>query len=542
MTRQDLLKAAGLIAALTILSKILGFVREASLAAVFGATHATDAYLVAQTIPMLLFASVGAALGTTFIPVYAQVLRERGREGAFAMADTVINATALAALFFIAVGELLASPLTRLVAPGFQGPVYALTVSLTRVMFPMVLFQALSGLLASMLQTDGNFLVPAAVGLWFNILIITTIVGLGPRYGIEAVALGTVVAVAVQTLVQAPSLRKLGYRWRPRLDWRDPGLLRIAALSLPVLVGTSVGQLNAVVDRVLASGLAEGSVAALNYANKLMMLVPSILGTAITTVMYPALAKLIAEENWPRYSSAFAEAVGVINFLMLPVAAGIAVLRVPLVRLAFQRGAFDAGATEATAWALLFFSLLVASFSLRDLVSRAFYAFQDTVAPMVIGGAAVLLNVALNLALVGPLRHGGLALATSLAGLFNTVAMLWVLRGRVKRASGGRAPGIGGKAILDSLWRVVLASALMAGAVWVVHRRLEAAFPGLGITAQSVRLLLAVGSGAAVYGGLVFLLRVPEAFLLWETTRAALRKGWTKLRGALSGRERRRGQ
>ncbi|MDI6871530.1 MAG: murein biosynthesis integral membrane protein MurJ [Bacillota bacterium] len=531
--RGGLIKAAGLIAAMTVISKILGFIREASLAAVFGATRATDAYLVGQTIPMLVFAAVGAALGTTFIPVYAQVRRERGREGAFAMADSVVNATMLASLAVIAAGELLAAPLTRLVAPGFRGQAYALTVSLTRIMFPMVMFQSLSGLLSAMLQTEGNFFVPAVVSLWFNVLVISSIVGLGPRYGIGAVAVGTVVALMAQVVAQAPALARLGYQWRPRLDLRDPGLARVLKLSAPVLVGSSVSQAGLLVDRMLASGLAAGSVAALNYASKLMLLVPSILGTAIVTVMYPTLAKLSAEGNWARYSSAFTQSVKIINFLMLPVAVGMVVLRVPLVRLAFERGAFDTRATEATSWALLFFSLSVAAFSLRDMVSRAFYAFQDTLAPMMIGAVAVLINIALNLALVGPLRHGGLALATSLAGLFNAVALLWVLRGRIRKVSGGLAPGIGGRAILDSLWRVVVASLLMAAAVWAVHEQLRARLPGQGVAAQAIRLFSAVGAGVVVYGVLVLLLRVPEARLTLETGRAVARKGWEKAMKAL---------
>ncbi|MGE5553811.1 MAG: murein biosynthesis integral membrane protein MurJ [Betaproteobacteria bacterium] len=517
--REGLVKAAGIVAALTIISKILGFAREASLAAVFGAKYVTDAYLVGQTIPGLVFASVGAALATTFIPVYAQILRERGRDGAYAMADSVINATLLASVVLIGIGELLAGPLTRMVAPGFRGPVYELTAELTRVMFPMVLFQSLSGVLTGMLQTESNFFVPAMVGLWFNGLIIASILWLGPRFGIGAVAVGTVVAVAMQAVVQVPALLKIGYRWRPVLNLRDPGLARIVKLSGPVLIGTSVGQLGLLVDRVLASGLAEGSVAALNYAYKLMLLVPSVFGTAITTVMYPTLARISAEADWTRYSSGFAEAVKVINFLMIPVAVGMAVLRVPLVRLAFERGAFDAQATDATSWALLFFALSAAVFSLRELVNRAFYAFQDTLAPMVVGAVAVVINIVLNLTLVTPLRQGGLALATSLAAVFNTVALLWILRRRIRRVSAGSAQGIGGRAILDSLWRVVAASLAMGAAVWFTYGQLEAKAPGGGVLAQGLRLFGAVGLGVVVYGFLVFLLQVPEARLAWELAR-----------------------
>ncbi|MBE3584481.1 MAG: murein biosynthesis integral membrane protein MurJ [Limnochordaceae bacterium] len=548
--REGLFKAAGIVAAVSILSKILGFAREASMAAVFGATHATDAYLMGQTIPTLIFASMGAALGTTFIPVFSQVQQERGREAAFRMANSVVNAAVLLAVIFIAVGELLAGPLARIVAPGFHGPVYELTVEMSRIMFPMVLFQVLSGLMAGMLQTHGNFTVPAVVGLAYNVIIISAILGLGPVFGVKAVGMATVLSIAVQVVLQVPALWRLGYRWRPVLDLRDPGLRRIGTLVGPVLVATAVGQAGTLVDRMLASGLEAGSVAALNYANRLMGLVPGIIGTAVVTVMYPTLAKLAAEKDWARFGRAFAESVKMINFILIPVAVGLAVLSVPLVRLVFERGAFDARATQATAWALLFFCLGVATFTLRDMISRAFFAFQDTKAPMIIGMAGVGINIVLNLLLVGPLQQGGLALATSLAGLFGVVALLWILKVRMRAVSSnpgctrsasaegpvgsadGVSPvGIGGKAILSSLWRVMVASGLMGVVVWLAYGWLQGRVPGDGVVAQAMRLFGAVGAGIVSYAGLVWVLGVPEARTALEVIVKGWHKGWARARG-----------
>ncbi|MEW6227539.1 MAG: murein biosynthesis integral membrane protein MurJ [Bacillota bacterium] len=617
-------KAAGIIASVSIISKVLGFGRETSLAAVFGATYATDAYLVGQTIPMLVFAAVGAALGNTFIPVFSQVRQDRGREAAFRMASSVINATVVLSLACVVVGEAFASPLARLVAPGFRGPVHALTVSMSRIMFPMVLFQGLSGILTGMLQTEGNFAVPALVSLAFNAVLIAAILGLGPAFGIGAVAAGTVAAVAAQALLQVPALVRLGYRWEPVLDLRDPGLRRIGALVGPVLVATAVGQVGMVVDRVLASGLVEGSVAALNYGNRLMGLVPGVFGLAIITVMYPTLAGFAAARDWTRYGRAFAEAVRMINFILVPVAVGMAALRVPLVRLAFERGAFDARATEATAWALLFFCAGVGVFTVRDTVNRAFFALQDTTTPMIVGAVSVGINIVANLLLVGPLQHGGLALGTSLAAVFGVGVLLWRLRERVRAMGTVRAasadaappaapaaepgaqqlsagagaqqpsavfaaaqrdqpataaiptedavpasgairagsaipaaagdapvvgaalppsggdqptslPGIGGQAILSSLWRVVLASAIMGVLVCLSYSALEARLPGGSVPAQAARLLGAVAVGVASYAALVWVLGVPEARLTLDTARKVLQ------RAAATARRRYRG-
>ncbi|MGE5508635.1 MAG: murein biosynthesis integral membrane protein MurJ [Chitinophagales bacterium] len=527
--RDRLLKAAAVISALTILSKILGFAREASLAAVFGATHVTDAYLVGQTVPGLALTAVGTSVGTSFIPVYAKALKERGREGAFALASSTINATLLLAAVLISLGELAAGPLTRLVAPGFQGELLSLTIRLTRIMFPMVLWQVLSGVFTAMLQTEGSFLIPATVGVWLNLVVIGSVVFLGPRFGIEAVAVGTLVAATVQAAVQVPALRKLGYSWRPSLDVRDPSLRRIAQLSLPVLVGSSVLQFGLVVDRMLASHLAEGSIAALNYAVKLMMLVPAVLGTAITTVMYPTLARLSAEGDWRRYSSVFTQTVKVIFFVMTPVAVGMMVLRTPLVRLAFERGAFDHRATAETAWALLFFSIAVAVITLRDLAAQAFYSVQETIAPILVGILAVVVNVIVNLCLVGPLRQGGLALGTSLAVVFSSWTLLWLLGGRLRHVSREECPGIDLRSIANSVWRVVVAAAGMATVVQFVFSRVSALVPGGGVVSQAVRLGAAVASGILSYAVSVVILRVPEVGLVIDV----LRSGAAKLRRSL---------
>lgn len=512
--KEGLFKAAGIVAAVSVVSKILGFFREASLAAIFGATDATDAYLVGQTIPFLIFASVGAALGTTYIPVFSQVRQEQGQEAAHNMASSVINATVLLSLLCIVIGELLAGPLVKVVAPGFTGLKYELTVNLSQIMFPMVLFQALSGLMTGMLQTEGNFTVPALVSLAFNTVIISAIVVLGPTYGIKAVAFGTVVAIALQALLQIPAMRRMGYKWKPVLNLNDPGLRRMGKLIVPVLLATLVTQLGTVVNRILASSLDEGSISVLNYANRLMGLVPGVLGVAITTVMYPTLAQLAAKKEWQRFSRAFVEAVKMINFVMIPVAVGMAVLRVPLVQIVFERGAFNAQDTQATAWTLLFFSIGVAVFTLQDMLNRTFFSFQDTKAPMLIGMVSVGINIVLNLLLVGPLKQAGLALASSLAWMFAVVILLWYLRQRVKVFSGA---GIGGMAIVSSLWRVLVASGVMAGVVWFMHGAMLVRWPGLGLLWQGVRMLGAVGAGVVSYVVVAWVLQVPEVRVVWRT-------------------------
>ena len=522
--KEGLLKAAGIVAALSVISKFLGFAREASLAAVFGATYATDAYLMGQTIPVAIFSAVSAALGSTFIPVFSQVRQAHGRDAAHKMVSSVINATVLLAVAFITIGEFFVGPLTRIVAPGFHGEVYALTVSMTRIMFPMVLFQALSGLLTGMLQADDNFAIPAMTSLAYNITIIGSILLLGSKFGIRAVGAGTVVAIAAQVVLKLPAIARTGYRWSPILNLNDPGLRRMGALIGPVLLATFAGQVSTLVNRMLVSGLAEGSLAALNYATRLMGLVPGVVGTSIITVMYPTLSRLSAADDWQRYSKAFSESIKMISFVLVPAAVGMAVLRVPMVRIVFERGAFDSAATQATAWALLFLSPAVALFTLRDMASRAFYALQDTTSPMMVSIFSAGINIVLNLVLVGPLAQGGLALANTLSSAFGAGVLLWILRKKLASTGSSSPVSLGGKAILDSLWRVLIASAIMGVVVWLTHGALEIYIPGSAVLMQLVCLAIAVIVGVICYVALVFILRVPEAGVVATTVRSVSRR------------------
>ena len=529
--KEGLLKAAGIVAVLSVISKFLGFAREASLAAVFGATYATDAYLMGQTIPVAIFSAVSAALGSTFIPVFSQVRQAHGRDAAHKMVSSVINATVLLAVAFITIGEFFVGPLTRIVAPGFHGEVYALTVSMTRIMFPMVLFQALSGLLTGMLQADDNFAIPAMTSLAYNITIIGSILLLGSKFGIRAVGAGTVVAIAAQVVLKLPAIARTGYRWSPILNLNDPGLRRMGALIGPVLLATFAGQVSTLVNRMLVSGLAEGSLAALNYATRLMGLVPGVVGTSIITVMYPTLSRLSAADDWQRYSKAFSESIKMISFVLVPAAVGMAVLRVPMVRIVFERGAFDSTATQATAWALLFLSPAVALFTLRDMTGRAFYALQDTTSPMMVSIFSAGINIVLNLVLVGPLAQGGLALANTLSSAFGAGVLLWILRKKLASTGASSPVSLGGKAILDSLWRVLIASAIMGVVVWLTHGALEIYIPGSAVLVQLARLFIPVLAGIICYVALVFILRVPEAGVVAATVRSASRRILTRTRG-----------
>lgn len=492
-----------MVAFLTVISKLLGFLRETSLAAVFGATSDTDAYLLAQTIPYLLFATVSYALTTTFIPVYSHVREARGKEAGFRFANTVILVLLVVGIVLVLAGEALAEQLVRLVAPGLDESVAELTEYLSRILFPMTIFQLLSGVVTGILQADGEFGIPTAAGLAQNIAIIISIIAFGPRYGIPAVAVGTLIGLGLSFLVKLPALARTGFRWRAVLDIRDPGLQRIAILMLPALLSAGANQVNTLVDRMLASGLPEGRVAALNYANRLMQLAPGIIGTSVTTVIYPTLAKLAARKDWERFNEGLVSSLSLVHFLLIPIAVGILVLREPLVRIVYERGAFDAAATQETAWTLLFFSIGIAVFSMRNLISRAFFTLQDTKTPLMLGIVTVGTNVVLNLLLVGPLEQGGLALASvismTLGFLLGLIAFRRKARGRLDW-----------RPLVVSMTKTLASSIIMGVFVKVLYPYLDTVVPSQGHLAELTSVVLAAMVGAAIYISLTWMLQVPE--------------------------------
>jgi len=496
-----LARAAGVLAALTLTSRVAGFVREMALAHVFGATGSTDAYLVGLTLPVAFAALAGAALHTAFIPVLAEVAEERGHEAASRLASNVINITFMIAMAVFIVGEVGAEPITRLVAPGLEGETFRRALDLTRYLLPMIVFQSLSWLLAGVLQTDGEFGLPALATVVYNLVLIFSIVLLGPRFGISAVGVGTVAAVIAQAGLQVGGLRRRGFRWLPVLDWRDPEVLKLGRLVMPVMIGAGAVELARVADKVIASHLWEGTISALSYATRLTALPVGVFGVAIATVLYPTLARLAAARE---------------EEVLAPMAVGLLLLREPVVRLAFERGAFDQAATSATALAVLFFAPVVMTMGLESLLIKGFHSFQDTRTPALILVVVSAFGVGLKIALAPLLQHGGLALSWSLSGLLTVLLMAYLLKQRFKR--------LDVRSVLNSFWRVALAASVMAGVVVGSTPLVVGLLPGEGVMAQITRLGTISLTGAAAYLISAAILRVPEMQLAVDTALAAVRR------------------
>ena len=319
--------------------------------------------------------------------------------------SVIINATALIAAGVMVAGMLLDRPIVRVVAPGFSGETYSLTVKLTVILFPIAVFSVITHSVTGVLHALGLFTVPALTGIVQNVVIITSILVFGPKYGITAVAVGTSLGSLSTLLIQLPVLYGAGYRHRFVLDWRDRGLRQVGKLMGPIVAGTAASQAGTLVIRTLASRLPEGSITYLNYSQRLVGLPTGVFGTALVTVLYPTMARLFAEDR-SRFMQTFRRSVGVIFFTLAPMAAGLMILASPVVRLAFERGAFTSAATVATAASLTCLSVAIPFTTLTDLTNKAFYSAHNTMTPVAINMSGVAANVVVSLLLVGRLGHG----------------------------------------------------------------------------------------------------------------------------------------
>jgi putative peptidoglycan lipid II flippase len=490
-----MLKWTGIVTVLLVISRLLGFVRETAIAYRFGTSAVTDAYLVAAVIPQILFMAFNDAVKTGFIPVYGEYHRQ-GEGNAFARTVYVLLGAILILTSFVLV---LAAPLVvRLVAPGFGGETYGLTVAMSRILMPGLVFIGLSGLSAGLLHTKKNFVVPAIVAFPSNLIVIAAAIFFGVRFGIVGLAWGTFIGMITQFLIQVPAVARQGIFKRDKLLWKHPGIKKMGVLLPPVILGGAALELKSVVDRVFGSLLPEGSIAALNFSNRIYLLPHSILILALLTVIYPTLVELHVEGKIGEFKDTLRQGIGLVIVSIFPMMVGLVVLRVEIVRLLFERGAFDVSATHSTAFALAFYSLGLVGVGWQLMMNRAFYAMKDTVTPMIVTIVLVVLNIFFNWILIGPLQHGGIALGTALSINIGTVLLGYLLRKKIGPFGGSR--------IFKTLWKSGLASLAMAAVVTVGRNYLT----GGGFSRQALEIGILIGVGAAVYFAMIYLLGVEE--------------------------------
>ncbi|HEB63179.1 MAG TPA: murein biosynthesis integral membrane protein MurJ [Gammaproteobacteria bacterium] len=428
MKKKSLLKSIASVGSMTMLSRILGFVRDIIIARLFGAGIAADAFFVAFKIPNFmrrLFAE--GAFSLAFVPVLSEYKTQREHDDVQKLVNHVCGVLGGVLFFITLVGVIAAPVLVMIFAPGFldEPDRYSLTTDMLRITFPYIFFISLVAFAGGILNSYGQFAAPAFTPVFLNLSLIACAIWLAPLLDqpVMALAWGVFFGGLIQLLFQLPFLYRLRLLPRPRYKKNDEGVGRIIKLMIPALFGSSVAQINLLLDTLIASFLVAGSVSWLYFSDRLVEFPLGILGIAVATVILPNLSTKHAKKSAQEFSHTLDWALRLVIVLSVPAAAALAVLAGPMLATLFQYGEFSGDDVKMARMSLMAYSLGLVSFITIKVLATGFYARQDTKTPVKIGIIAMVANMGMNIALVFPLAHTGLALATSLSALLNAILL-----------------------------------------------------------------------------------------------------------------------
>ena len=500
--------------------------REQVLAGLFGAGMAMDAFVVAFRIPNLLrdlFAE--GALSAAFVTVFTKYDQKRPREETWRLVNNVLAVLTVVVSAVVILGMFFSNELVRILAPNFAhvpGKV-ELTQRLTIIMFPFLLLVSLSSVLMGILNTRGYFFIPSLASSCFNITSILLGVGLAlllPIWGYPAIvgmAIGTLVGGLSQLAIQMPLLLRQGFRIRPVMDLTDPGLQRIARLIVPAVIGLSATQINIFVNTNFASRCAEGSVAWLNYAFRLIQLPIGLFGVALSIATLPVVARQAMSRDFRMLGDTVVSSLTLAFALTIPAAVGLWVLAEPIVGLIFEHGRFSQSDTLMTAQALRFYSLGLLAYAAVKIVVPVFYALNDTRWPVIGSFVAVATNICIILATLTSLQHRAIALSTSVTMILNFLLLAVVLYRKID--------GYPIRRLLLSVTKIFLASGIMGLLVWWIQIRIVGS-PGIWLFA--VKVSVAMSLGVVSYLALAYVLGVAELNEVINKTVKRLRRSLLK--------------
>lgn len=501
-----------------ILSNLIGLVRQILISHAFGTDKSIDAFYAASTYPTLVFSLVaGGALSSAFLPTFTSLLAREERAKAWKLAAAVTNLILVILILLSILSSIFSLQIIKyILAPASSAEQQALASSLLRVLLISPAIFGVSGLLMGILNAHQKFLLPALAPSMYWIGMIFGLIFLVPTMGVFGLAWGAVLGAVFHLIVQIPGLLQLpspAYHFTLGLD--NPSVHEVARLMGPRLLGVAVVQLNFVVNTMIASGLAVGSLSAINYAWQIMTMPQVVIAQAIAIAALPTFSAQAARNQSDEMRSSLAATLRGVILLSLPATIGLILLRGPVIAALFQRGEFDARSTEMVSWALLWYTAGLVGHSFVEILSRAFYALHDTKTPVIVGTIAMGLNVIFSFGFawifnqIGWMPHGGLALANSFATALEGVTLFILMRRRLT--------GIEGKSIFDGTLRVSVATLAMGIGLW------------LWIQATDGINLWIIALGGVALGGIIYLagvviLRVPEIQMLMGMVTQRLRR------------------
>jgi putative peptidoglycan lipid II flippase len=497
VSTKNVAKYSAIISGILITSKVIGFVREMLTATQFGASIESDIFKTATRIPNLFYSCVAAALVTSFIPTFASFKNDKKKAHLFF--NNIFNILFIICVCLSIIGIALTPDITKLFVSGFKENELIETYKMTRLTMPAIIFLSLSGLQVGFLQSYGTFLPPALTSIVSSIIMIIGIL-LISKFGTIAAVMGFFLGSVAQVIFQKPFMK--GYKYKFYVNIKDENVKKMLLLSVPILLGTAVSQVNVIVDSRFASNLAPGSISIIDYASKVSTIINQVFIVSITTILYPMLTEKYSNDDKKDFHDLIIRSINMVVIIAIPLICGMFVLSTPLVKILLEHGKFSSNDTLTTSICLKYLSLGALGYSLIDILGKVFYSAKDTVTPMINGIITVGLNILLIVILVPRLGVNGLAISTTVSATIIAVVMFIELKIKMKHIDFS-------KSILTIL-KATISGIIMAALVGIVHN-----FLGIFLAEDNnlilfIKLVIDTVVGILVYSTMLLVLKVEE--------------------------------
>lgn len=488
---------------ITLLGKLLGLIRDRLLAVNYGTGMYASAFLTASRIPRVFFDMLFAsAIAASFIPIFSESLEKRGRDHAIKFAGNFITVMGALTLILTLAGIAGSGPLVHLFAEGYNAETTALSINLTRIMFPTIFFTGIAYSFVGVLQSFEEFNIPAFISVVSNGIIIAYYFTLNGKFGIYGLAIAFLIGWSMQAVVQIPSLRKKGFRYHPSLSIRNDEMKKVFMLMLPVMVSTWVQPVMLTINSRFASYLYNGSgVPAIEYSTNLYLMIIGVFVLSVTNVIFPKLSRLEVSDQQDEFRDTVRSTMHSSLFFAIPLMCGVMALSYEIIDLIYGGGEFGARDTEITGWALFFTSLGMVGYTIQNIISRAYFAKQDGKTPLIAGAVSIGVDIVLCWLLVGRLSVSGLAIATAVSGMVNAVILMIPLE--------RRGEGFMSKRFSWDMLKITAASVIMFFAVKLAADGVRGWIGG--IAGKFVVIIIPTIAGILVFFILAYIMKLDEA-------------------------------
>ncbi|MBL1224732.1 murein biosynthesis integral membrane protein MurJ [Enterococcus sp. BWR-S5] len=455
MQKVNMKKMAFLLMIITLLSKVFGFCRDLVLSYYYGVSEISDAYLVSQTIPTVIFDFLAIGISTAFIPIYTKILKHENKKSADKFTNLLLKLAMMFCLVMVVLVLIFTKQIVSVFASGFDESTLEIAVRFTRISIFGIFFTALISIFTPYLQVNNKFIGPAVATIPLNIIVMLSIV-LSHFATLETMVIGTVFASFVQFFIIRRSVKSTDFTVSLSGSLNNTYIKEFSLAAFPVILGTSVNQLNILIDQTLASQVSVGGISALNYSNRLIGFIQGIFVLSITTAVFPMFSKLYLQNKIAEYKKSIIDSTGLIIFMVLPISLIFMFFSTEIVTILFGRGQFELEAVTLTSETLHFFSIGLLGFGLREVFSRAFYALGDTRTPMINATLGIVVKIMLNFVFIQFFGIGGLALATSISAIFTTLLLIFFLRKKIGSLEAKSFAGVFTKIVGISIAMVVI--------------------------------------------------------------------------------------